>query len=1099
MSELAKKLIAENKRTKAKSLDLGRCGLRDFPKELFELEWLEKLVMCDEYWDYDKNIWVNSSNHGKTNGLWKIDERIQKLFNLEQLYIGGSSYHDRWLITDITILGTLSNLKVLYLSSNAIQDISHLQYIKNLTTLNLRSNKIHDISCFKNFPSLRKLDLRSNKLLDINGLRYLTELEFLDLHYNGIKNINEISYLKKILFLCLSENKINDISSLKELLHLQHLFLNDNNISNIAPLGKLTNLITVDISDNLCTDIDVVRNLYQLKHLKLNNNKKVKNYDVLKELPSLEDLSISKNSISDFSVVNNLQNLKKINISHNKIKDFLITKSLLGLNWLNLSNNNIENIDEIKKILNLNYLDLSHNKINDINCLQNLKYIKSLYVTNNQISDIKGILHLIRGGVPVKWNWFTENSICVKNNPFVIPPIEIVKQGNEAILRYFEEKERSGKDYLYEAKVLLVGEGNVGKTTLRTKLEDAEADMPPAYARTPGIEIHRIPFQHLDERNFFLNVWDFGGQDIYHNTHHFFLTKRSLYVLVTNTRSQEDNFDYWIPNIRLFGGKSPILIVKNKWQDAVKGSSIDRKISITRFRQNEAFNIPENLLEVNLYTKENLDSLSQTILHHATQLPLVGSEVPKSWVEVRNTLKERSATEAYISFSDFADSCREVGIEEAEKISDLARFFHDLGIVLWYEDIAALKGKVILQPEWATDAVYLIINNEQIQNQKGHFSYQDLERIWTDVRHRDMCHELLEMMKEFRLCYQKRSRKKAFIIPSLLSPEPPTLKWNNKDNIQLQYEYSFMPKGIVNQLSAELHAYIQSDRHIWGQGVVLTDKNGLFKAKIEEDWFNRKIDIRTSGVDARAILRRITDTIEGDIHQYFPGVDYKKLVPCICSTCQTSEQPEFYAYDVLLKVRQRSSAFFCNMGGDSFDIQKALFNIGERGHDASDSDSPFEEKRRRKNNDSKQSKKAKKLFIAYSEEDKTYLEGLKQQLAILDRKGELVTWDDTCIFAGEDWSERTEAALKEADMILLLVSADFLANERIDAIEVATALRLKEIGKTAIVPIVIRPCMWKRSDFAKYSVLPPKGKPISKWADRDEAWLSVVEGIAELL
>ncbi len=110
-----------------------------------------------------------------------------------------------------------------------------------------------------------------------------------------------------------------------------------------------------------------------------------------------------------------------------------------------------------------------------------------------------------------------------------------------------------------------------------------------------------------------------------------------------------------------------------------------------------------------------------------------------------------------------------------------------------------------------------------------------------------------------------------------------------------------------------------------------------------------------------------------------------------------------------------------------------------------------------------------------------------------------MTWDDTCIFAGEDWSERTEAALKEADMILLLVSADFLANEDIDKIEVATALRLKEIGKTAIVPIVIRPCMWKRSDFAKYSVLPPKGKPISKWADRDEAWLSVVEGIAELL
>lgn len=974
MSELAKKLIAENKRTQAKSLDLGYCGLRDLEKEvpeLFQLTHLEILYLCNRYADFQKQKWIDSSNKGKGNHIVNIPITVKKLINLHTLYIGGNSWDKKWNFNHVSEIQTLPNLKSLYLAYSNIQDGNFLQ------------------NCFQ----LERLEFRFNKVSNIKFLKNLTNLHTLDLSGNQITNIKHLCELQNLHALDLSGNQILDYSILEKFKNLHTLYLSGNQISNIYFLENLSKIHTLDISYNQISDI----------------------------------FFLKKNAATGLTV--------------------------------------------------------------------------RLDISNNYINDLSPIIALIKRGLPVKWDWM-KDGICLENNPLTVPPVEIVKQGNKAILRYFEELERTGIDRLYEAKVLLVGEGNVGKTTLRKKLENTEAEMPPAFERTPGIDISRIPFQHTEKNNFFLNVWDFGGQDIYYNTHHFFLTKRSLYVLVTNTRSQEDNFDYWIPNIRLFGGKSPILVVKNKWQDAVKGSSIDRKISITRFRQNDTFNIPENIIDVNLYTKENLQKLNQTILHHATQLPLVGSEVPKSWVKVRNTLKKYAVKEAHISFSDFTNICREVGIEEMEKISDLARFFHDLGIVLWYENITALKNKVILQPEWITDAVYLIINDENIQRQKGHFSYEYAKRLLIGRKYRDMCSELLEMMKEFRLCYEKRSLKKNYIIPSLLSPEPPKIQWNKKDNIQLQYEYSFMPKGIVNQLSAELHTYIQSDRQIWGQGVILTDKNGLFKAKIEEDWFNRTIDIRTSGADARAILRRITDTIENDIHQYFPGVDFRKLVPCFCSACQKSEKPEFYAYDILLKVLQRSPTFFCNIGGYSFDIQKALFNIGEQIYNASRSylNSPFEGKRRQKTpSSSNKAKKAKKLFIAYSEEDGEYLEELKQQLAILDRKGELVTWDDSCIFAGEDWSERTEAALKEADMILFLVSADFLANERIEAIEVATALRLKEIGKTAVVPIVIRPCLWKRLDFAKYSVLPPKGKPISKWADRDEAWLSVVEGIAELL
>ena len=126
-----------------------------------------------------------------------------------------------------------------------------------------------------------------------------------------------------------------------------------------------------------------------------------------------------------------------------------------------------------------------------------------------------------------------------------------------------------GVDHLYEAKMLILGEGGAGKTSLLRRLYQPDQPLPTESETTRGISIYRHEFKLKNGRRFRLNVWDFGGQEIYHATHQFFLTHRSLYVLVDDTRKDyksvsDEGFKYWLELIDVFGGHSPTLIFQNE-------------------------------------------------------------------------------------------------------------------------------------------------------------------------------------------------------------------------------------------------------------------------------------------------------------------------------------------------------------------------------------------------------------------------------------------------------------------------------------------------------------------------------------------------------
>lgn len=136
-----------------------------------------------------------------------------------------------------------------------------------------------------------------------------------------------------------------------------------------------------------------------------------------------------------------------------------------------------------------------------------------------------------------------------------------------------------------------------------------------------------------------------------------------------------------------------------------------------------------------------------------------------------------------------------------------------------------------------------------------------------------------------------------------------------------------------------------------------------------------------------------------------------------------------------------------------------------------------------------------KLFLAYAREDEAFKDELVKHLTALHRQGLISIWHDQAIEPGSRWENVIEENLQSADIILLLVSADFIASDYAYNIEMKKAIGRHEVGSAVVIPVILRPCRWKGAPFGKLQALPKDGKPVTHWPNPDDAWDNVVEAI----
>ncbi|HAS41853.1 MAG TPA: hypothetical protein DCS93_15340 [Microscillaceae bacterium] len=898
MSQLAQRLIAECKRTKSTFLDLGNCDLNEWPEELFDCVWLEELNFGEWFWPKNGKTYIRTGNKSKKNLFRYIPNGLRELSSLRSLHLGEHTIN--WPESYVGVFESITTLEILDLSNSLIKDISFLAPLTNL----------------------KRLDLGTNFIDDIGELVSLTKLQYLNVSGNKISKIDSIFSFNDIIFLDLSHNQVSDISFLAPLKNLKVLRLNRNQVRDIRILSKLTDLQDLYLSYNQINDYSFLSSLKGLQSLYLSSNQ-INDIDFLSDLIGLRRLDLSYNEIGDIHTLNSLKYLQSLDLSSNQISDISVLSALTNLQSLYLSLNQINDISVLSFLKRLQSLDLSSNQIKDISSFPPLKDLQSLYLKSNQIKDLTPLNYLVQRGVIVNLDEYGGKGISIHGNPVETPPIEIIKDGHEALLSYFQQLKKQEKVSIYEAKMLIVGEPGAGKTTLLNKLLDEDYEVPNKNEKsTIGITVEEgwaFPYVNNQEVNFKANLWDFGGQEIQYMLHQFFLTPRSLYVLLADDRKQNTNFPYWFHIIQMLGKgedqtQSPVLVVLNE----------NNHVSITNFdlflyrRQYKELNI--KLQEVDFSENdERFFSLINQIQQMLSDLPHIGkAQLPANWVEIRKELQNRE--ESYISFDQYAEICKRHQITKQVDQLVLSRFLHDLGVVLHFQqDAGDLRNLIILKPEWAVDAIYSILTNTEVVKNKGRFIQHFVFKIWESQGYGFLEQGyLLALMKKdvFEICFPTR-KSGEFITPLLLPNQEAQYPWGHYYALRFRYQYAFMPPGILTRLIVRQSEYIithQGEEMVWKEGVYLR-KNGCQIQIVERETReegSKVIDISVIGGDnhdRKYVLSSIRNEIN-DIHRKsFPNLKSLEKVPCICGECayrvKEGKEPYYHDFDVLLNFQRK--------------------------------------------------------------------------------------------------------------------------------------------------------------------------------------------------
>lgn len=138
---------------------------------------------------------------------------------------------------------------------------------------------------------------------------------------------------------------------------------------------------------------------------------------------------------------------------------------------------------------------------------------------------------------------------------------------------------------------------------------------------------------------------------------------------------------------------------------------------------------------------------------------------------------------------------------------------------------------------------------------------------------------------------------------------------------------------------------------------------------------------------------------------------------------------------------------------------------------------------------------ALKIFISYSHLDEKLKDALLKHLRPLEKMNLITEWHDRKLLAGDVWGDEVSKNLEQADIVLLLVSIDFINSKYCYDIELDRALERHAEGTCRVVPIILRGCLWQHTPFSKLQALPRDGKPTTSWSDLDEALTTIAEGI----
>jgi internalin A len=838
-------------------------------------------------------------------------------------------------------------------------------------------------------------------------------------------------------------------------------------------LRRLTSVTNLDLSGNrLPTLPDFLFQLIGLDHLYLWGTQLTFLPEGIGKLTRLRYITVVKNGLKTLpESLSQLTQLEELWLQQNKLTTLPGTLGrLAGLNALGLSENPLAEVPQ---------------------CVSRLAGLRRLLLQDTRLTQLPDWIH----------NLTALEELDLRDNESLGLPTEVLLNRKPAEVLNYYASIRAGARPLHEAKLILLGRGEVGKTCVVNRLVQNKFK---STEMTKGIAITQWPVT-VGKDTVRLHVWDFGGQEIQHATHQFFLTERSLYLVVLNGRAgdEENDAEYWLKFVKTFGASSPTIVVLNKFM--VQPFQVNRRALQEKYPFIRAF--VETDCKPN--TKNGRTELIKQIKSAIGGMEHVRAAFPKDWFRIKERLAKMK--EPFISFDEYRKICAELGEKEAQAQERLAGFLDDLGIALNFREDQQLREETVLNPHWITEGVYQIITSKVLAERKGELRLADLGKIFSSgvaasrqsaaISPRNsrrgpaeaplrsaypprMHQFLIELMRKFELCfsYHDDPAEHRYLVPELLGKEKPALKepFLPEQCLNFRYDYRLMPEGLLPRFITRTHTMSEPGER-WRTGVVLRWES--CRALVEADKQERQVLVRVLGeLEKRtrllAVIRQNFDEIHKEMREFKPTewvaleehpeqwISHSKL-----EAFEQNQKPEFEEH-----VDSKLITVNVNELLEQTDVPGARGRDETRGADS----------------------RSLKLFISYAHLDEKWRVRLKPNLELLQREGLIEIWSDRQIVASSLWDDEIQRKVAEADLYLFLMSTNLLNSGYVRDKELPAALKRHEQQKAGFVPVVVQRCSWEQY-VGHIQGLPTGGKPLSDWRPYDNGCFDVEVGLRKAI
>ena len=775
--------------------------------------------------------------------------------------------------------------------------------------------------------NLISLNLSSNQLTTLPPeIAQLTGLTHLDLSGNQLTALpSKIAQLTNLTTLSLSYNQLTTLPpEIAQLTDLTILALSGNQLTTLPPeITQFTRLTALDLSDNqLNTLPPETAQLNCLTHLNLWNNQLTTLPPEITQLTHLTTLYLSSNKLTTLPPgIAQLTRLTALDLSGNQLNTLPPEIAQLNcLTHLNLWNNQLTTLPpEIAQLIHLTTLLLGENQLTTLPPeITQLIHLTTLMLGKNQLTTL-----------PPEITQLALEILDIGDNPFNNLPLEIVEQGESAILTYLKEL-LQGHEQQWISKLMLVGVGGVGKTCLlRTLRGEPCIDS----TTTKGIEIRSLELAHPSKSDVMmnLNAWDFGGQEIYHATHQFFLTNRSLFLVVWNARHgyEQGKLYYWLDAIQARAPDSPILVIAT-WMDE-RDADLPTEDLRRKYPQIVGFH------QVSNTTGEGIAELREVIAQVATtRLPLMGEKWPSTWLAAANAIRARD--EKHILPDELWKLMAEQGVAEAST-RVLARWLHELGDILFFREDTELNDLVILKPQWVTQYIGKVLESDDVIGRLGIFTHGHMQTLWSELEP-SMRQHFLRLMEKFDLSYRTLEDQEVSLVVERLPLDPPEYQslWNknmadsSQHEISMKFKLNALLPGLPTWFIARAHRF--STHTHWRMGAVFSyEPEQKHLALIQALPHDRYIQLTVRGPSPHNFFALLKDGLEVTLRRY-PGLKIERTVPCLGHDDQPCDYE--FNYENLEKAIEREKpveSVQCQQAFEQVPVTQLLFGLHWRTQD----------------------------------------------------------------------------------------------------------------------------------------------------------------------